>query len=303
MYPVQISRSMAKRKMTPAQKKFLLQESAASVSNYRLIQVSDILSKANRRLYRQGRNYRVKLSLVDDVQQGAVSVYHLADTWIVKLAWQKAFEAYMNATREEREMLGGRVARWNDFRVLAGVSAIPGGVPDMDPVVFNHLGTSARLASGEFNNSTVELDSGDKEFSWGPGDSNTFGMLEELEKLFNTDQSPVTVEVNAPYNNIDGDQMNLDQFVELQEEGNEPPYDADDWTTPWHRVDVIRSDAANGGKLETDWFNAPCGFILIQTSNANKDVELTVASGDYKGVLGHSMGTAKLTPEKKYKVR
>ena len=101
---------MAKRKMQPTQRKLLLTESSGSSSNYRLADVGEILSKQNRRLYRQGRNYRCKIELIDDVDQQAFNVYALSDTWINHLAWKKAFEAYMNATKEEREMLGPRVA-------------------------------------------------------------------------------------------------------------------------------------------------------------------------------------------------
>ena len=293
---------MAKRKLVPAQRKLQLARSASSTSTFTICDVGEVLSKMNRRLYRQGRNYRCKVELVDDIEQQSFSVYVLADTWVNHLAWKKAFEVYMNATKEEREMLGPRVARWNDFRVRHGLS-ISGGVPDYNPLTTDYTGTATQLTAGEFDYSSVELETGDRDFSWGPGTSTQFGMLTELQKLFNTDESPVTVEVNAPYDNIDGDQMSLNDYVELQDEGNQPPYDADLFPNPWVRIDVLRSNLANGGKTVSDWFNAPCGLILISTGAGTKNVELTVAAGDYKGVMAPSMGTAKLTNDKKYIVK
>ena len=299
---VQMSNNMAKRKIVPTQRKLQLIRSSSSSSNYTICDVGEVLSKMNRRLYRQGRNYRCKVELIDDTEQQSFSVYVLADTWVNHLAWKKAFEAYMNATKEEREMLGPRVARWNDFRVRHGLS-VSGGVPDYNPLTLDSTGTSTQLTVGEFDYSSVELETGDKDFSWGPGSATQFGMLEELEKLFNSDESPVTVEVNAPYNNIDGDQMSLNDYVELQDEGNEPPYDADNFPNPWVRIDVLRSNLASGGKRVSDWFNAPCGLVLIVTGASTKNVELTVAAGDYKGVMAPSMGTARLTNDKKYIVK
>lgn len=296
---------MAKKRVIPTQKKLQLTRTSGSSSNFTLIDVGKVLSQQNRRLYRQGRNYRCKVELIDDNEQSNHSVYVLSDTWVNHLAWKKAFEAYMNATKEEREMLGPRVARWNDFRVKTGFT-VPGGVPDYAPVVYDPTGSAQTLNVGEFNLSTVELDAGDKEFSWGAGSPTEFGILEELEKAFNTEASPQIIEVNQPYSDIDGDQMNLDQFVELQEEGDQPPYDSTNFPDPWVRIDVLRSNLASGGKRATDWFNAPCGFIIVQTSaggDDTKNVELTVASGDYKGVMAPSMGVAKLTPDKKYIVK
>lgn len=293
---------MVKKKMVPTQKKIQISRTASASSNYTLADVGKILSQQNRRLYRQGRNYRCKIEMIDDTEQSSFSVYVLSDTWVNHLAWKKAFEAYMNATKHEREMLGPRVARWNDFRVKTGL-VIPGGVPDYAPLVYDHLGAGSVLNPGEFNLATVELDSGDKEFSWGPGSATEFGMLQELEKLFNTEATPQLVEVNAPYDNIDGDQMNLDQFRELQEEGDNPPYDKTTFPSPWVRVDALRSNLQQGGKTSTDWFNAPCGLIIVQTGAGSKDVELTVASGDYKGVMAPPMGTARLTADKKYIVK
>jgi hypothetical protein len=203
--------------------------------------------------------------------------------------------------------LGSRVARWHDFRVQYGNSgAFVGGVMDYQAVVKDDALSDVLLNAGEFNNSSVQLDTGsggsnDKGFWWAPGTVNQFGLLQELEKLFNTDQSPVTIEVNPAYDGVDGGQMSLDDYSEMQSEGNEPPYDADNFGEPWQLVDTLEL-AGGQGKRETRWFNAPCGLLLIKGASANR-LTLCVASGDYKGVMAPSMGTAKLTNEKKYIVR
>jgi hypothetical protein len=299
---------MAKgRKMQPTQRKLQMKERVAHSGAFRLLQVSDALSKVNRRLYRQGRNYRVKLQLPQALDGGSTEVYVLQDTWVNKLAWCKAFETYLNATKEEREMLGPRVARWHDFRVQYGSNAaFSGGVMDYAPLVKSPSLSDVLLTEGEFNNSTIQLDgadgtANDKGFWWDGSSATNFGLLSELQKLFNTDDAPTVIEVNQPYDGLKNEQMSLDDFKELQDEGNEPPYDATTFDNPWIRVDTLQISLGNGLR-ETDWFNAPCGLILIKDAAATT-ITMHVASGDYKGVHAPPMGVAKLTNDKVFKVR
>ena len=77
------------------------------------LRVDRELSKMNRRLYREGRNYSVKLDL--NPQQASpgsfVEIFVLKDTWFIHKAWQKAFQEYLNATalQSDRDWETGRV--------------------------------------------------------------------------------------------------------------------------------------------------------------------------------------------------
>ena len=77
-----------------------------------IVNVEQHLSQINRRLYRQGRCYTVKIDLQSGLEDNTqYTVYALANTWMLKKAWQSAFENYLNQTKEERATFKGKLAR------------------------------------------------------------------------------------------------------------------------------------------------------------------------------------------------
>ena len=75
----------------------------------------------NHRLYRQTRDYELKLDLNANSADQYVEIYVLADTWALRKSVQLAKQMYDANTKEERAALGGKTARWEDFRIDPGV--------------------------------------------------------------------------------------------------------------------------------------------------------------------------------------
>ena len=255
-----------------------------------LVDMARNLSVLNRRLYRFGRNYSLKVDMRNDYA-GQVEVFALRDDWAVQKAFQMAYQEYLDNTMEERENLSSNmIARWEDFRVRDGLTLAKN---DARPVMHTPAGAATILNAGEFNLSNVVDGAGtERTFSWGAGSASIYGILEEYDKTSNTGlEAPVVVN-DAPYVDID---TSVDETTHdnLQTDGNAPPYDQNGIAagSPWVRIAVLGSTAGTQ-KLSSGFFTAPCGLILLkgfsETSEAYS-IEVEAKAGDYKGVHAPSM--------------
>jgi len=111
------------------------------------IDVAQLLSKTNRRLYRQARTYEFKVDLEANIEgSGQVHVYALADNWMNSKALQMAYAMYLENSASERSRLDkGQKARWEDFRVRSGAD-----VTVVDPVQYDASFNTVPLTAGEF---------------------------------------------------------------------------------------------------------------------------------------------------------
>ena len=95
-----------------------------SVATTFTVHTDKLLSNVNHRLYRQSRNYCVKVDIDADLPDGGIiEVYALQDTWMNMKAYQLAKATFDENSNEEMEQLGSSRARWNDFRVASGLTA------------------------------------------------------------------------------------------------------------------------------------------------------------------------------------
>lgn len=298
--------------MQPTQLKHTLEP----VDNSRfvgIIYADRIASRSNHRLYRQGRNYCLRLTL-EPYQTGNYAVFALRNDWMVHNAWKYAYETYLNNSKEElAAMSDNNKARWGDFRVVPGIT---GTTTEIQHTQFDWSGQNwQRISSGEFINSQVVDESGNAfTFGWGSAAS-MYNILTEYEKKGNQDRSPTSPEASAGYQGLDNDLQDL-QLAHLGTAGNNPPYNATDIDdgTPWTMVGTIGADASGVQSLTTGYFNAPCGLVIVtKTDNfalqdsatlglALPTMSLEFKSGKYKGVHAPSMGTAKLV-KNHYEVR
>lgn len=248
------------------------------------------LSVVNRRLYRFGRNYEVKVDLRNDYV-GQVEVFALRDDWAVQKAFQMAYQEYLKNTEEERKNLSSNmIARWEDFRVRDGLTLAKN---DARPVLHTPAGAASVLSAGEFAFSNVVDGAGtERTFTWGAGAADRYGILEEYNKMSNTQVDPSIVVNDAPYVDIDTD---VDEVTHdnLQTDGNQPPYDQNgvNGASPWVRIGVLGSTAGSQ-KLSTGFFTAPCGLVLMKgfgETTESYSATLVVKTGDYKGVHAPSM--------------
>lgn len=282
---------MARRKSSkhyPVQRQISITHPSGPVAPRALLDVASVLSQTNHRLYRQGRYYECSLTIDSNVANDTtVDVYALCDTWMVQKAWQMGKAAFDASNAEEKEMLNGRIARWNDFRVGAHVS----GASGLEPTNFLK-GTLAptQLTEGEFQDSMVVDQAGvTKTFSWGTPTAARYSLIEEYDASGNTNWDP-TYPATGPYNGL---LPNLETGAAeaLQADGNKPPYDAEDiGQAIWVKVGTIHLSAGRQ-RLSTGFFTAPCGLIVLDgvAFLDNPDMQVEVKKGDYKGVHAPTM--------------
>jgi hypothetical protein len=254
----------------------------------RFLQVDRCLSKLNRRLYRMGRYYKVKID-VDQGANGNFEVYALRDDWAVQKAYQMAYKMYLENTADERERLASsQIARWEDFRVDHGLTG-----NELVPVVHNITTARGNLVGGEFELANV-VDSNDtqRSFTWGTPSATEYGLLQEFDKAGSVQTDPTNVEASGPYEGINSE-VNAQTMDDLQGDGNLPPYDTTvvNASFPFVRIATL-GDTAGAQRLSTGYFTAPCGIVIIVGSGSNwnsNDLLFEVAKGDYKGVHAPSM--------------
>jgi hypothetical protein len=313
------------RKATKAQRKFQVELRGNGDSS--LLQVDACLSKLNHRLYRQGRNYRTKISFspADLPESGnspfpqnagneGIEVWSLIDTWYVHAMWKQAKRAYDRALSDEKKALAGQnLAKWRDFRVHCGLvldlgTSTPEGI---DPMLYEQVGLPGIFGVGEFDYSTVEnLDTGaNMQFAFGNVSPSFFDMPYEYSLTRNESASPETVITEMPYNALLAEGEDAD-YVELQASGNEPPYNANAFPSAiWVRVGVLgvftsRIDNTPASDIwdqthfvgTTGYFDAPCGMVALRSSMVDgtqtpqTKITVEVQSGNYLGVHAPVMG-------------
>jgi hypothetical protein len=254
----------------------------------RILQVDQELSKLNRRLYRMGRYYKVKID-ADQNATGNFEVYTLRDDWAVQKAYQMAYKMYLENTAEERERMGSaQVARWEDFRVDHGATG-----NTLVAVLHDTASSNVLLTSGEFNLANV-VDAGNtqKSFTWGAATASKYSMLAEYDKHGNAETGPSSSPTSGPYEDINSE-VNATTMDDLRGDGNAPPYDQNgvNADSPFVRVATL-GQTAGAQRLSTGYFTAPCGIVLVVGSGSNwnsNSLLFEVAKGDYKGVHAPSM--------------
>jgi len=205
---------------------------------------------------------------------------------MAKMAWDES-----NA--EEKEMLNGRIARWHNFRVNHGLS-LAGGIEDVLATNFLKGSLSATpFTTGEFTPSTVVDQAGTlRAFSWGAPTASQYSMIEEYDASGNTSLDP-TNPATGPYSGLLPN-LEAGAAAALQNQGNAPPYDANDiGQAIWIKVGTLHLGAGRQ-RTSTGFFSAPCGFVVLRgagTIIGDNQVEISCEfkRGDYKGVHAPSM--------------
>lgn len=255
-----------------------------------------MLSIANRRLYRYGNCYRMKIDLDPSVANTSafdVEVFALRNTWDVQRAYALAKKVYDEAYEDELRNTGtANVARWRDFRVNDGVnSAI-----DLHPLINDPATLVGTVANeGEFVNSRVDVGGVFQNFTWGNASASAIDIIAEWIQAGRTGTDPDDFSASAPYAGVNSDTMSDLEMEYLAEHGNNPPYSQDAMNDQLVRVATLRYEPAPDGmqRLSTGYFDAPCGLFVLKTTagvnTANGNYVLTVMGGDYKGVMAHAM--------------
>lgn len=264
------------------------------------VAVDHSLSKINRRLYRQGRTYSVKVDLDAAAVAGTkYNVYAIADTWMLGKAWNLAKKNYDEQLLGESKVFDGKMARWRDFRLdlsdaifgsMVATSA-SGRVVLVDP----SNGTEFEVASGEYEHSTVADDSGVSKTFGLIETANKFNILKEFDLNGNMDTDPANASTQVAYDGLDTDLQDT-EVAEITNNGNAPPYSQNNshYNNPFVKIGELTVDV-HSQRLSTGFFDAPLGFVVIEADGANHkyagstDLTVSVKSGDYKGVHAPSL--------------
>ena len=286
---------MAKRKTQnkhyPVQR-MIREKVMTTTSGGLMVDIPKALSACNHRLYRQSRVYNAKISLTDTASASAYEIYRLRDTWSLQKAYAMAKAHYdQNVAKARKE---GNEGRWNDFRINPKANGFDLVTTTM--LLSNHgaSGTQETQATiDEYVYSVVRKPDGSAMDFGFVADSNTFSIIDEYDDTKNTDGDPDNAATTVAYAELQSDSVDA-SMDDLQNRGNLPPYDRTNLFTNdtngnpclLEKVDTLFVDSERH-KLSTGFVDWPLGAIFIRPigiSSFNKQFDLVVQSGDYKGV-------------------
>lgn len=260
-----------------------------------VVEGSHMLSIANHRLYRQGRQYELKVDIDAGGAGGsmsAIEVFALVPTWWLHRAWKMAKANYMKATKLERDALKpSQRAKWDDFRVNPGITSTS-FVAQREAG-----GVLVDLPNGQFQYSRIENDVGAmKGFTFGTGGPTAYNIIDEYSDSFNVSRSPTLPIFDGPYDDLPNQVKSDIEFQDLQLRGDIPPYDSEFLPTAvWVKVAELTQQLGTSNRLSTGWFSAPLGMVRIRTIggaylNTNTGTTLEAKEGTYNGVHAPVMG-------------
>lgn len=261
--------------------------------------MAKLLSISNRRLYRYGNLYQIKVDLDMEITNNSnvqVEVYALRNTWDVQRSFALAKKVWEESSKEERESAGSLIARWRDFRVEHGIT----GASILDPMEYDSATLAATVANdGEHSNSIVDKNGVETFFTWGNSDANSISIMSEWNQAGRTSTDPSTSSDLAPYDGVNSDEMSNIELEALSRGGNSPPYGNQSPTDCWIKVATlyyrpgVTPSAGGLAKLSSGYFDAPCGLFALKVNvggdRPNGDISVTAKAGDYKGVMAQSM--------------
>lgn len=269
---------------------------ATGSSSEMIVQIDKLASNSNHRLYRQGRVYHAKVGYDANTLGGAqaVDVYVLADTWFLSNAYKMAQRTFNLATKEERESLAPEnKARWYDFRIKDGVTgASRARVIHMAP-----SGVGQALSQGEYDYSRVQDQAGNmRDFTLGTAiPTSSYNILQEYGNTFNEQEDPTVPVTTSPYPDLPNMVKSTQEYLDLQEDGSLPPYDAAGVqdNQMWVKVGTISAGAYTSSTSSTltttNVFKAPLGMIRLRFSNgtfsdASDALHVIASAGNYRGL-------------------
>jgi len=240
------------------------------------------------------RKYHVDVKLHNPDAGGVnCDVFVLNNTWMLDKAVKYARDAYEKAVKEEKKLLGKQLARWHDFRLNLNPS--DGNIlafTEILPTLINmDTGNPAGLSAGDFTLSVARDEQTNTSYSFGLWEGgNQYNIVKEYEKSGSTEDSPDDIELNAPYEAID-DETQTTTFVELQQQGNEPPYNKDTMNDLqlFRHVGTLFADTNGNQKLSTGTFCAPLGLVVIRPTSGQPIVCVHMKKGKYKGLASEAM--------------
>ncbi|AXH75858.1 MAG: putative capsid protein [Cressdnaviricota sp.] len=282
-----------------------------------VIQVPDMLARSNRRLYEQCRAYdfRLKIGNVGSATEQNYEIYTLSNAWWVKKSIEYAKAVYLNATKDERKMLGSRIAKWNSFTIdtfqggstnvnfsnLYQYTPAFAGDTDFEGMTAAEVATDETTQESTSGASEVEGDqdiADDTDYAFSIFAEDLSGSVRSYN-IF--DQYMLTRQHVTPADSRAGpyqDLLDIDQVAmkNLKESGDNAPFDLDTFPSPWVLADTVTIDHAAGNPASSvsKRITAPLGVVVLKKLGSNNSADsnfagnekiiLEVMKGKYKGV-------------------
>lgn len=231
------------------------------------------LSRLNHRLYRQGRVYHADIVMTNLMAAGQpITVETIAPTWMNNKAWQLAFESWRKSTAAEREA-GTKSGRWNDFRIY--YESTHAGTPSIVNGEYNY--TEAVFADGTVNRAF---------HMFGATSPTRFGVLSEYDATRDTNTDiPAAGAASAAYDRLLAE-LNNQQAEQIQEEGDEPPYNSVNLNATVQTFNLRAPAESN--YYRTGLIQIPCGLIKVDSTGTGA-IQVKLKTGKYKGVHAEAM--------------
>ena len=276
------------------------------VETSHFIDLARDLSRVNRRLYRQGRDYHVKKITVvsSNTPNGdnRISFSTIGSGWVSQMAWKRGFHVWNQMNKTATENLSGDIqGTWHDFKVFM-TNDMRGGT-----VLLPKDNGSNNYNAGEWIYSEMvspDGTTGDDPFqlhmlgahSGSVGAWNSVGLVksfgESRSTVQTTDPSVPSVAKDDPLVNVFDYGTTVDEVVgNLQDYNDAPPYSVanypgDDANAP--KPIVVQDTTIVDGRSTVGGFRARCGLIEIESkSPVASDVYsvlVELAPGSYRGV-------------------
>lgn len=276
--------------------------------DFHYVDIAQIMSQINRRLYRQGGTYHVANITVHDSQGDAyVKFAGLPTTWTTKAAWTRGFELWKKQRAQVQDDGLRLSGKWSDFKVYLNDDHRTDGDKAAFTDVENNL-----IASGEWDYADYVLQDGSTEDgfffhmmgadngSLVAGNCVSAGLLNALNLAMSIPQDDPNPPSQAAaglfgmasFNGMDKDlaETIIDYAAD---DNNSPPYStkvagmAGNCEDPWeYREVAIKSSQSPSAMIPG--FAVPLGLLCIETKSGTEGNEigivLELAPGSYKGV-------------------
>ena len=278
------------------------------------------ISRVNRRLYRQGRDYHVKkitivssntpnVGAVTDPTTGAVvnngarvSVSTIPSSWPAREGWKRGFHTWTRMNDIATEQSSGDVSgTWSDFKVYLSNEARSGNVLDPKDNGGNNYSAGEWVYSKMVSpDGTTSADPffvhmlGDH--SGSAGAWNSVGLIksygESRATVNNGDPSVPGTASDDPLVNVFDYGTTVDEVIDYLENDNDnPPYDHDDYPGQdgnGPKPMVVQDTTLVDGRATMGGFSALCGLLEIESKSpvANDvfSVLVELAPGNYRGI-------------------
>ncbi len=299
----------AKKTMTPATlclRYELTNSGNAGTETSHFIDLARDLSRVNRRLYRQGRDYHIKKITVVSSNtpniDNRISFSTIGSGWVSQMAWKRGFNTWTQMNKVASENLSGDVSgTWADFKVYMTNDMRSGTILSPKDNGGNNYNAGEWIYS--------EMVSPDGTTGADPfqlhmlGDHNgSAGAWNSVGLVKSYGESRATVQTTDP--NVPGDASDdplvnvfdygttVDEVVNnLEGFNDEPPYGVanypgDNGNAP--KPIIVQDTTIVDGRSTVGGFRARCGLIEIESKSSVKDdvysVLVELSPGKYRGV-------------------